>query len=149
MDELKRLDVTSLLNALQQLERNTTVALMYSGLRIPQFRLLTLLETMEQATVTELSSALNITRASVSVMVNELLKSGVLMSDEHPQDRRSFHLHLSDLGRNKLKVAHKDLGVMQAELSQRLGAEMVVHVNAFAERLLRRHHDAVDKAEAD
>ena len=64
---MELLDVVGLLRAVQVLERNMSVALMYSGLRIPQFRLLGVLSEAEQATVTEMSEKLHITRATASV----------------------------------------------------------------------------------
>jgi DNA-binding MarR family transcriptional regulator len=128
---MDRLDVVALLNALQQLERNASIALMYSGLRMSQFRLLSALDVRGTATVTEMSKALRITRASASVAINELLRSGVLAMDEHPNDRRSFHVALTELGRNKLQVARSDLWVFQDKLSRRLSAELIRHLNAF------------------
>lgn len=126
------LDVIGMLQALQQLERSVSVSLMYSGLRVPQFRLLECLDEMGCATVTELSRALGITRATASVAVNELIRSGVVVVDENPTDRRSFHIHLSEPGRNKLNVARSDLSVLCSKLSQRYSPEMIEVLNRFA-----------------
>lgn len=134
---MERLDVIGLITALQQLERNSSVALMYSGLRIPQFRLLLMLEQYGEATVTEVSRRLHITRASASVLVNELIRSAIVVVEENPTDRRSFHIQLSDLGRKKLQVARSDLAVMQGELSQRLPPELVASLNEFSALLVR------------
>ena len=72
------LNVSDLLRALQILERNVSVTLMYSGLRIPQYRLLSLLQEHGQLTVTDVSKQLNITRATASVQTNELINSGII-----------------------------------------------------------------------
>ena len=66
--DMEHLDVVGLLRAVQILERNMSVALMYSGLRIPQFRMLNVLSQAGQATVTEMSEKLHVTRATASVM---------------------------------------------------------------------------------
>ncbi|MEJ2406679.1 MAG: MarR family transcriptional regulator [Candidatus Thiodiazotropha sp.] len=126
------LDVIGMLQAFQQLERSVSVSLMYSGLRIPQFRLLDKLDEMQSATVTELSRVLKVTRATASVAVNELIRSGVVVVEENAEDRRSFHIHLSELGRNKLNVARSDLAVLCSKLSQRYSAEMIEVLNRFA-----------------
>jgi DNA-binding MarR family transcriptional regulator len=128
------LDVFGVLQALQQLERRVGVALMYSGLRIPQFRLLDRLDVLGHATVTEMSRELDITRATVSVMINEMLRGGILVVDEHPEDRRSFHVHLSEVGRNKLNVARSDLRVLSDKLGQRYPLEVIEALNRFAAR---------------
>src|SRR4030065_2706661 len=88
---MEQLDVVGLLRAIQVLERNMSVALMYSGLRIPQFRLLNVLSQAGQATVTEMSEKLHVTRATASVMGNRVTASGAPAVGENPADRRSFH----------------------------------------------------------
>lgn len=128
------LDVFGVLQALQQLERDVSVSLMYSGLRVPQYRLLDRLDVIGPATVTELSRELKITRATASVLVNEMVSAGIVVTEEHPADRRSFHLHLSDRGRNKLTVARSDLAVMGDKLSQRYPEAMIEMLNRFAAR---------------
>lgn len=127
------LDVFGVLQALQQLERDVSVSLMYSGLRIPQFRMLDRLDGMKSATVTELSRELQITRATASVLANELIRAGIVVVEENQADRRSFHIHLSELGRNKLNVARSDLGVLSDKLAQRYPEEMIELLNRFAE----------------
>lgn len=128
---MEHLDVVALIKAVQILERNVTVALMYSGLRIPQFRLLDVLAAAGQATVTELSETLRITRATASVLVNDLIRDGVVAVVEHPGDRRSFHVRLTEHGMAKLHVARSDLGVLKNELSKNYPAEIIRTLNAF------------------
>ena len=129
---MSTLDVFGVLQALQKLERDVSVSLMYAGLRIPQFRMLDRLDELGSATVTELSRALSITRATASVLANEMIASGILMVEDHPEDRRSFHIHISDMGRNKLNVARSDLAVLSGKLSMRYPEEVVDYLNRFA-----------------
>lgn len=137
---MSQLNVSDLLRALQIVERNVSVTLMYSGLRIPQFRLLELLSDCGQATVTEVSKLLHITRATASVQINELIRSGIIAVVEHESDRRSFHLHITELGMNKLKVARSDLAVMQQKLSRLYDETILNALNAFAAATLRHGH---------
>lgn len=129
---MDHLDVIGLLKAAQVLERNMTVALMYSGLRIPQFRLLDVLAQAGQATVTEMSDKLRITRATASVTINELIKSGAVEAVENLSDRRSFHIRLTEAGQQRLSVARSDLGVYCAKVSQRYPPETIQVLNAFS-----------------
>ncbi len=133
------LDLLKLLKAVQVLERNAAVSLMYSGLRIPQFRLLDEVEKLGRCTVTELTELLAITRGTCSVLVNELLKNGLLVSIEHPSDRRSFYVSMTEHGLGKLSVARRDLGVMQKELKRQLDPAVIGPLNTFAARLLKGH----------
>ena len=106
-----QLDVIALLKAVQILERNVNVTLMYSGLRVPQFRLLDAVAEAGQATVTEMSVALNITRATASVMVNDLIRSGSVAAVDNHSDRRSFYVRLTEAGLHRLQSARSDLSV--------------------------------------
>ena len=135
---MEGLNISDLLRALQILERNVSVTLMYSGLRIPQFRLLELLREQGQATVTEVSKQLHITRATASVQINELIRAGIIAVVENEKDRRSFHVHITELGQNKLNVARSDLAVMQGKLNRYYSAEMVKVLNDFAAETLRQ-----------
>jgi DNA-binding MarR family transcriptional regulator len=129
---MAQLNVSDLLRVLQILERNVSVTLMYSGLRIPQFRLLELISEQGQLTVTEVSRELHITRATASVQINELIRAGIIAMVENETDRRSFHVHITELGRNKLNVARSDLGVMKQKLSGQYTEETINALNAFA-----------------
>lgn len=137
---MAQLNVSDLLRALQIVERNVSVTLMYSGLRIPQFRLLELLNECGHATVTEVSKRLHITRATASVQINELIRSGIIAVAENETDRRSFHVHITELGMNKLKVARSDLAVMQQKLSHHYDEATLDALNAFAAATLRQGH---------
>lgn len=129
---MERLELVSLLEAVQHLERKASIALMYSGLRFAQFRLLDRIAGCDAATVTQMSEQLGVTRASASVMVNELIRGGILAMVENPSDRRSFFVHLTDLGRNKLNVARSDLSVLCQKLSHSYPEPVIRALNAFA-----------------
>lgn len=132
---MESLDVVALIKVIQALERDTNVALMYSGLRLPQFRLLDLLAESGQATVSELSKGLGITRATASVMVNELIRNGSVVVVENLSDRRSFHIYLSDHGLRRLQVARSDLGVFLSKLSGRFTGTTVNALNTFVQAM--------------
>lgn len=140
----EHLDVVGLLKAAQILERNMTVALMYSGLRIPQFRLLESLAAAGQATVTEMSDKLHVTRATASVMVNELIKAGLVAMAENPSDRRSFHIYITEAGLHKLGVARNDVAVFCHRLSASHSPEAIRVLNAFAAMTTTKINEAHD-----
>jgi len=129
---MKSLDVIGLLKAAQILERNVTVALIYAGLRVPQFRMLQTIAESDQMTVTDISRKLNISRATASVMVNDLIRMQVIATVENLTDRRSFHVRLTERGQNKLLVARKDLNALTQGLINRLPQETVEALNEFA-----------------
>jgi DNA-binding MarR family transcriptional regulator len=131
--DMEQLNVVALIKAIHTLERDANVALMYSGLRIPQFRTLDLLAVLGQATVSELSDKLNITRATASVMANELIRSGSVAVVENLSDRRSFYIRLTDHGLSRLQVARSDLGVLTSKITSRYSATVINTLNDFAQ----------------
>jgi len=144
---MEQLNIVTLIKAVQILERNANVALMYSGLRLPQFRLMEALAEAGQATVSELSETLRITRATTSVMVNELVRSGSAMMVDNPSDRRSFHVRLTDHGLGRLQVARNDLGLVTQKLSMRYSGPTIRLLNEFASQVVLKTASGV--AEAD
>ncbi|MEJ2346205.1 MAG: MarR family transcriptional regulator [Gammaproteobacteria bacterium] len=133
---MEEFDLVELIKAVQKLEKRVSVALMYSGLRIPQFRFLDRLERAGRATVSEMSQALGITRATASVMTNELIAAHNVATVENEHDRRSFHIMLTDNGMHKLTVARSDVGVLQQKLTAELSDEVRMALGAFTHRSL-------------
>jgi DNA-binding MarR family transcriptional regulator len=132
---VENLDVLRLLKAAQTLERSMSISLMYSGLRVPQYRLLDLLGGMGQATVTEMSEKLKVRRATASILINELIKSGIVEVTENASDRRSFHIRLTQMGANKLEAARKDISVLREKLSRNFSPETIRMLNEFSEQV--------------
>lgn len=130
---MAKMDVLGIIKAAKQLERNVSIALMYSGLRISQYRLLELVDTCVDLTVTDVAGKLNITRASASVMVNELSSQGIVALEENPADRRSFHIRITTLGTHKLRVVRRDLAVYLEGISRRYPKQMIEALNHFAQ----------------
>ncbi len=129
---MEPLNLLELLWAVQILERNASVALMYSGLRLPQIRLLECLDRAGQATLTELSRCLRISRATASVLINELVRMEVIIAADNPTDRRSVLLHFTERGRNKLNVARRDLRAFARQFETQYDERTIAALNVFA-----------------
>jgi len=56
------------------------------------------IHTLDQPTLSELANHLSLSKPSVTVMVNKLLKEGLLEKVQDNQDKRVFHVKLSELG---------------------------------------------------
>ncbi|TNF36242.1 MAG: MarR family transcriptional regulator [Gammaproteobacteria bacterium] len=129
MAELK---VLELLEATQAFERKLGLALMYSALRLPQFRAMLFLEQLGKITVSDLSRHLNVTRATVSVLVNELMRAELVESLNNSADKRSFYLRLTESGIKRLALAKKEVSMVADSLSENLNTETVDALNQFA-----------------
>ena len=127
---LKFIDVTGVF------ERKINLALNYAGLRLPHFKAIDYLEKSGKVTVSDLSRAMCVTRATMSVLANQLIKAGVVESIENNADKRSHYLKLTTLGLNRLKVAKEEVALVEAKISKRLSPELVATLNEVSSMVL-------------
>jgi DNA-binding MarR family transcriptional regulator len=130
------LQVIELLEAIQQFEKKLNLALMYSGLRIPQFRVMMFLQKSGKITVSDLSRYLNVTRATMSVLVNQLLKANIVESITNPNDKRSFYIKLTESGSKRLHLAETEAKLVEDKISRNIPDETIIALNEFARSLL-------------
>jgi len=128
---MQKLDVFGLIDRARALEQRVSVALLYSGLRMNQYRALECIQREGKVTVTDLGREFGITRASASLMVNDLIGQGVLVAVENPDDRRSFFLKLTQAGRNKFEVGRRDLALVLESISGDWDEETIQLLNRF------------------
>jgi len=129
---MAKLNVLDLLDAVLAFEQKVNLALMYSALRLPQYRVMVFLEKAGKITVTDLSKQLNVTRATMSVLVNELMKADIVESVKNSADKRSFYVLLTESGLNRLKVARKDLSLVEDSISENFSDETIKFINDFS-----------------
>ena len=127
-----RLNILEIIESCRTMEQKLSLALMYTGLRLPQYRVLNLLQQAETLTVTALSRKLRITRATASALANELLDAGLTVSSRNQADRRSFYMRLSETGQARLELAKKNIAGVQANMERKLNPEMIDALNEFA-----------------
>lgn len=125
-------DVLRLLEAIQVFERKINLALMYYGLRLPQYRVMDVLDKSGKMTISDLSRKLDVTRATMSVLVGKLHKAGLVEYVNNKVDKRSFYVRLSEAGVARLKIAGQAFELMQRNLCQTLPGNIVDALNAFS-----------------
>jgi DNA-binding MarR family transcriptional regulator len=130
MEQLKVLD---LLEAVRVYERKIILSLTYSGLRLPQYKVIDFLEKSGKITVSDLSRHTNVTRATTSVLINELTKAGIVECIENSTDKRSFYIKLTERGKNKLKVARAEFSLVEEKISNELTQETIHCLNSFSQ----------------
>lgn len=132
----KEIDVLRLLEAVQVYERKINLALMYYGLRLPQYRVLDVLNRSGKMTVSDLSRKLDVTRATMSVLIAKLHKAGLVEYIDNKVDRRSFYIRLSELGGARLEIAARAFDLMQRNLCRSLSQDIIGALNMFSEGVL-------------
>jgi DNA-binding MarR family transcriptional regulator len=125
-------DILSLLETIQIFERKINLALMYYGLRLPQYRVLSLLHKSGRITVSDLSRRLDVTRATMSVLIAKLRKAGLVECLNNRVDKRSFYIILTEAGSLRLKNAEQAFELMQKSICKSLPAETIQALNQFS-----------------
>ena len=135
---MESLHVIQLLEATQIFEKKLNLALMYSGLRIPQFRAMLFLEKSGKITVSDLSRYLNVTRATMSVLTNDLLKADIVESIKNPKDKRSFYIKLTESGLSRLTLAKTEVGLVQDKISEHFSSDTIKALNEIASSIISK-----------
>lgn len=135
---METLRVIELLEATQIFEKKLNLALMYSGLRLPQFRTMLFLEKSGKITVSDLSRYLNVTRATMSVLVNHLIKAQIVESIDNPKDKRSFYIKLTESGLSRLALAKSEVALVEDKISQDLSPETIASLNMVVTLLISK-----------
>ena len=130
LNVLKFIDVTGVF------ERKINLALNYAGLRLPHFKAINYLEKAGKVTVSDLSRSMCVTRATMSVLANQLIKAGVVERLENSADKRSHYLKLTTLGLNRLKVAKQEVALVEGKISKKLSPELVKTLNQVSNLVL-------------
>ncbi len=129
---MQQLKVLELLEAVRVYERKINLSLTYSGLRLPQFKVMDFLEKSGKITVSDLSRHTNVTRATTSVLVNELIKLGIVESINNSSDKRSFYIKLTERGKTRLKVARSEFSLVEEKISNELSIDTIECLNNFS-----------------
>ena len=136
---METLRVIELLEATLIYEKKLNLALMYSGLRLPQFRTMLFLEKSGKITVSDLSRYLNVTRATMSVLVNHLLKARIVESISNPKDKRSYYIKLTESGLSRLALAKSEVALVEDKISQELLPDTIAALNKFTTLLISKN----------
>lgn len=129
---MERFKVIELLETIQVFEQKLNLALMYSGLRLPQYRAMMFLEKAGRITVSDLGRQQGISRATASVLVASLTKAGIVESVANRADKRSFYIKLTESGLNRLQLAKNEVALVEERLARQIPQETLQALNKLA-----------------
>jgi MarR family transcriptional repressor of emrRAB len=128
-----KFDVLDLIETVQLFENKINLALMYSGLRLPQFRAMVFMEKAGKITVSDLGRQHGITSATASVLVASLTEAGIIEKIANRSDKRSFYIKLTEAGLRRLQLAKtEDVGMMEKRLAQNISEETLIALGNFS-----------------
>lgn len=132
---MRELDLLALMESTQNIERKISLALMYCGLRLPQYRLLNLLDKSGKIALSDISRRLEVSCATMSVLISKMKEAGLVECQDNARDKRSFYVQLTEAGRSRLASAEQTVHVIQRRISKSLPDEIVQTVNAFSREI--------------
>lgn len=111
---------------------------------VPQWRTLALLGRAPGSSLSDVAEHLGVSRSTASVLVDRLVRRGLVERQRHPQERRRVRLSLTARGEALLARARAHT---RARLVQRLAGATPSHLACLAEglALLRRLFAAVEE----
>ena len=132
---MSKLDVFYLLDATQKFESKLNLALMYFGLRLPQYRVMDILNKSGKITVSDLSRSVDVSRATMSVLITKMQKAGLIETLNNRQDRRSFYLKLTESGLAKFYSAEAAVNLVLRNLEKTLSDVSIEALNEFSKKI--------------
>lgn len=136
---MELLNVLELLDITQTFERKINLALRYAGLRLPLYRAMVFLNTSGKITVSDLSRHFNVSRATTSVLVNQLLKAGVIETIENRSDKRSFYIKLTVQGERRLAVAKNEVSIVVRNISSEFSEASITALNSLTGKIIKQN----------
>ena len=106
-------------------------------LTLTQMHYLEMISDLENPNLTELATAMKLTKPTVTVLVDKLIEKEIVHKVQSDADRRSTHLHLT--GRGKLinqmhGYAHRR---MVEEIEKKINSDEVIQLTVLLEKILK------------
>jgi MarR family 2-MHQ and catechol resistance regulon transcriptional repressor len=90
-----------------------------------------------QPTLTELAEKMKVSRPSVTIIIDKLVRKGYLRRIRSSHDRRSFHIHLTEIGM-KLATLHDNIHYRFADIVQSiLSREDIAALDNILQKVIR------------
>jgi DNA-binding MarR family transcriptional regulator len=104
--------VAELSNMMAQMEEKTKDKYNTTGLTLTQMHYLETIGLLNNPNMTELANALKLSKPTVTVSIDKLIEKGCVYKVHSDQDRRTSHLHLTEVGMEVNKThefSHKSI----------------------------------------
>jgi DNA-binding MarR family transcriptional regulator len=99
MKDLKQI-VEKLSGLMSQMEENAKEQFNFSELTLTQMNYMEVINNLGNPNLTELATALKLSKPTVTVAVEKLIEKNYLFKVKSDADRRSLHIHLTEKGQS-------------------------------------------------
>ncbi|MEL7034030.1 MAG: MarR family transcriptional regulator [Cyanobacteria bacterium J06592_8] len=109
-----------------------------SQLTISQFQYIDAIHELGEPTITEIAEKLAITKASATTGINKLVEKGYLNKTQSAQDKRIFHVSLTDTSRQLIEAKYQALKEYGEFIQAALSEEEVKQFETIMTKLVKR-----------
>ncbi|MBX2843042.1 MAG: MarR family transcriptional regulator [Flammeovirgaceae bacterium] len=109
----------------------------FSKLTINQYYYLDLIDRLGKPTFTELAEVLQITKPSVSAIVNKLVDKGYIIKVQSEDDQRSYNLHVTDKGKTIIEAENKIYRAFALHIRNTLNENELTNFSIILEKILK------------
>lgn len=128
MNELEKI-ISKLSNMMAQVEESAKEQFGLSELTLTQMHYLETINQLENPNITELATALKLTKPTVKVSIDKLIEKEYVCKVQSDEDRRSSHLHLTEKGKKINQMhdfAHKQIAESVSKRLSKTEREILV-----------------------
>ena len=119
------------------LKKMQTNASEFSKLTVSQLQYIDAIGTLGKPAVSDVASQLNITKASVTTAINKLIELGYVVKTQSEDDKRVFHVTLTETGQKLVNVKHQALKAYMEFIDAALSEEETAQFEAILTKLVK------------
>lgn len=130
--------ISKLSNLIGDMEESAKLQYNLSGLTNTQLNYLETIHLLDNPNITELATALNLSKPTVKIAVDRLIEKDYIFKVRSDKDRRSAHLHLTEKGKliNQMHdYAHKRIAEF---MSRKLTNEELNTLTSILDKVLNQ-----------
>jgi DNA-binding MarR family transcriptional regulator len=128
--------------SLKKLQREIGDSSGFSSLTINQLQYIDAIHALGTPAITEIANELNITKASVTAGVNKLIDMGYLTKTQSEEDKRVFHVSLTEAGQKLTRAKAQALKEYGAFITDALSEEETHQFEAIITKLVEHFRKA-------
>ncbi|HZK94151.1 MAG TPA: MarR family transcriptional regulator [Prolixibacteraceae bacterium] len=109
----------------------------FKDLTLTQMHYLEMINELENPNLTELASAMKLTKPTITVLVDKLIEKELVYKVQSDADRRSTHLHLSERGKliNQMhEYAHRRI---VEQMEKKIDVDEMAQLMALLEKIMK------------
>lgn len=138
--------VDTLDQSLKKLQRQVSSGSGFSTLTINQFHYIDTIARLGKPTITEIAEELKITKASVTGGVNKLIALGFVQKTRSSDDRRVFHIHLTQPAQELVEARSQALHEYGQFIQSILSEEEVLQFKSTIAKITQLFKDKENKS---